>query len=143
LFFGEYAHTLDPKGRIIIPSKFREELGNKFIVTKGLDNCLFVYSMDEWSNVVAKLRTLPFTDVDVRKFIRFFSAGATECEPDKQGRVVIPQTLREHAGLEKEIYITGSITRLEIWNKDKWEKQSGDYSNDADKIAEKMSMLGI
>jgi len=101
LFYGEYQHSVDAKGRVIIPSKFREGLGEKFILTKGLDNCLFAYSLEEWSNLEAKLRSLPFTDKDVRAFVRFFFAGAAEVEVDKQGRILIPQNLREYAGLEK------------------------------------------
>lgn len=143
MFYGEYQHTVDPKGRVIIPSKFRDELGDKFIITKGLDNCLFAYSSQEWDAVVAKLRTLPLTDKDARAFVRFISAGATECEVDKQGRILIPQHLREYAGLDKEVYITGAITRVEIWDKETWKKHSSDYNESADKIAEKMALLGI
>lgn len=143
MFYGEYQHTVDTKGRIIIPSKFREGLGEKFILTKGLDNCLFAYSLDEWSNLEAKLKTLPFTDKDVRAFIRFFFAGASECEVDKQGRVLIPQNLREYAGLDKDVYIIGVSTRVEVWDKLKWENYSGDGNISPDKIAEKMASLGI
>jgi MraZ protein len=143
LFYGEYQHTVDPKGRVIIPSKFREELGEKFIVTKGLDNCLFVYSSQEWDVVVAKLKTLPLTDKDARAFVRFFAAGATECELDKQGRILIPQHLREYARLEKDIYITGAITRIEIWDGEAWREHNSNYNESADKIAEKMALLGI
>lgn len=143
MFYGEYQHTVDPKGRVIIPSKFREGLGEKFIITKGLDNCLFAYSSDEWSNLETKLRTLPFTDKDVRAFIRFFFSGATECEVDKQGRILIPQNLREHAGLDKDIYVIGVSTRVEVWDKSKWENYTSDDNVSADKIAEKMAMLGI
>lgn len=143
MFYGEYQHSIDPKGRVIVPSKFRDGLGEKFIVTKGLDNCLFAYSSEEWSNLEAKLRTLPFTDKDVRSFIRFFFAGAAECEVDKQGRILIPQNLREYAGLGKDIYVIGVSTRVEVWDKDKWEKYSSDENVSADKLAEKMAMLGI
>ena len=143
LFYGEYQHTVDPKGRVIVPSKLREGLGDKFIVTKGLEACLFVYSQDEWSNLEAKLRTLPFTDKDVRAFVRFFFAGATECEVDKQGRILIPQNLRDHAGLDKDVYIIGVSTRVEIWDKPKWEDYSSDESISGDKLAEKMAQLGI
>ena len=94
MFYGEFQHTVDPKGRVIVPSAFREELGEKFIVTKGLDECLFVYSKTEWSNLEAKLKTLPFSNKDARAFVRFFFSGATECEVDKQGRILIPQNLR-------------------------------------------------
>ncbi len=143
MFYGEYQHTVDPKGRVIVPSKFREGLGEKFIVTKGLDSCLFAYSMDEWTSLENKLKTLPFTDKDVRAFIRFFFSGATECELDKQGRILIPQNLREYASLEKDIFIIGVSSRVEIWNKTNWEAYSNDDSMSADKIAEKMAMLGI
>lgn len=143
MFIGEYQHSIDPKGRVIIPSKFRDGLGEKFIVTKGLDECLFAYSSEEWSNIETKLKSLPFTDKDVRAFVRFFFAGAAECETDKQGRILIPQNLREHAGLDKEIYVIGVSTRVELWDKSKWENYSGDENVGADKIAEKMSELGI
>jgi MraZ protein len=143
LFYGEYQHTVDPKGRAIVPSKFREGLGEKFILTKGLDSCLFAYSSEEWTSLENKLKTLPFTDKDVRAFIRFFFSGATECEVDKQGRILIPQNLREYAALEKDIYIIGVSSRVEIWNKDTWEKYSSDDNISADKIAEKMALLGI
>lgn len=143
MFYGEYQHSVDAKGRVIIPSKFRDGLGEKFIVTKGLDNCLFAYSLEEWSNLEAKLKSLPFTDKDVRAFVRFFFAGATECETDKQGRILIPQNLREYAGLEKDVYVIGVSTRVEIWDKAKWENYSGDENMSAENIAEKMAMLGI
>jgi MraZ protein len=143
LFYGEYQHTIDPKGRAIVPSKFREGLGDKFILTKGLDNCLFAYSSEEWTNLENKLKTLPFTDKDVRAFIRFFFSGATECETDKQGRILIPQNLREYAALEKEISIIGVSSRVEIWSKAAWDKYNSDDNISTDKIAEKMAMLGI
>lgn len=143
MFYGEYQHSVDAKGRVIIPSKFREGLGEKFIVTKGLDNCLFAYSSEEWSNLETKLKSLPFTDKDVRAFVRFFFAGASECEMDKQGRILLPQNLREYAGLEKDVYVIGVSTRVEIWDKTKWEDYSGDENMSAENIAEKMAMLGI
>lgn len=143
MFYGEYQHTIDPKGRVIVPSKFREGLGEKFIMTKGLDNCLFVYSSEEWSNLEMKLKALPFTDKDVRSFVRFFFAGAAECEVDKQGRILIPQNLREYAGLEKDVCIIGVSTRVEVWDKVKWEKYSGEDNVSTSEIAEKMAMLGV
>ena len=143
MFYGEYQHTVDIKGRVIIPSRFREGLGEKFILTKGLDNCLFAYSCDEWSNLEARLKTLPLSSKDARAFIRFFFSGATECEVDKQGRILIPSNLRSYAVLDKDIYIIGVSTRVEIWDKVKWENYSGDENISADKIAEKMEQLGI
>lgn len=143
MFYGEFQHTIDPKGRVIIPSRFREDLGDKFIVTKGLDNCLFIYSMQGWEKIIAKLMEIPLTDKDGRAFVRFFTAGASECELDKQGRILIPQNLRDYAGLVKDICITGTITRVEIWDREKWSNHSGYYNDNVDKIAEKMSLLGI
>jgi len=143
LFYGEYLHSLDAKGRMIVPAKFREGLGEKFILTKGLDECLFAYSLEEWSNLEQKLKTLPFTDKDVRAFVRFFFAGANECELDKQGRILIPQNLRDYAKLEKELYVIGVSTRVEIWDKNKWEEYCRGDNMSPDKIAEKMAMLGI
>ncbi len=143
MFYGEYQHTIDPKGRAIVPSKFREGLGDKFILTKGLDGCLFAYSSEEWTSLENKLKSLPFTDKDVRAFIRFFFSGATECEVDKQGRILIPQNLREYAALEKDIYIIGVSSRVEIWKKAAWEAYNSDDNISADKIAEKMALLGI
>lgn len=126
-----------------MPSRFREGLGENFILTKGLDNCLFVYSMEEWSNLEAKLKTLPLTNPDARSFVRFFFSGAAECEVDKQGRILIPQNLREYAGLDKEICIIGVSTRVEVWDKAKWENYNGDKNQNPANFAEKMSMLGI
>ncbi len=143
MFYGEYQHSVDPKGRVIVPAKFREGLGEKFIVTKGLDNCLFAYSMSEWTNLEAKLKSLPLANKDARAFIRFFFAGASECEVDKQGRILISQNLREYAALEKDVYIIGVSTRVEIWDKSKWESYSSDDNVNPDNIAEKMAELGI
>lgn len=143
MFYGEYQHTVDPKGRVIVPAKLREGLGEKFIITKGLDNCLFAYSKDEWKNFEAKLRTLPMTDKDARAFMRFFFAGATECEVDKQGRILVPQNLRDHAGLDKDIYFIGMSSRVEVWDKAKWDEYSSSDNLSADKVAEKFAMLGI
>lgn len=143
MFYGEYQHTIDPKGRVIIPSKFRTSLGERFILTKGLDNCLFAYSSEEWANLEAKLKSLPFTNKDVRAFIRFFFSGATECEVDKQGRILIPSNLREYAGLAKDIVVIGVSTRVEIWDRDKWTGYNSDDNVSAGDIADKMAQLGI
>ena len=122
MFIGEYAHSIDAKGRLIMPAKFREELGITFIVTKGLDGCLFVYSKNEWAQLEEKLKTLPFTSKDARSFNRFFFAGAIECEVDKQGRILISQNLRDYANLSKDVIIIGVSTRIEIWDKDLYEE---------------------
>lgn len=143
MFIGEYAHSIDAKGRLIMPAKFREELGITFIVTKGLDGCLFVYSKNEWAQLEEKLKTLPFTSKDARSFNRFFFAGAIECEVDKQGRILISQNLRDYANLSKDVVIIGVSTRIEIWDKEKWDNYCNDEDVSPDDIAEKMSLLGI
>ncbi len=141
MLIGEYEHSLDAKGRLIMPSKLRIDIGESFIITKGLDGCLFVFSQNEWNNFETKLKTLPLSDKNARNFVRFFLSGATECEIDKQGRFLIPANLREVAKLDKDVMIVGVGTRLEIWNKDIWQKCGENIS--ADDIAENMTMLGI
>ena len=128
MFMGEYNHTIDAKGRLIIPSKFRELLGEEFVLTKGLDGCLSIYPMDEWNAFEEKLRALPLTNKNARTFTRFFVAGATNCELDKQGRILVPQTLREFAGLEKDVVLTGNLNRIEVWSKEKW-SENCDYDD--------------
>ena len=120
MFIGEYHHSVDDKGRLIIPSKFREELGNNFIITRGIENCLFVYSMESWEKIVNKLETLPFTKKDARAFIRFFLSGASEAEFDKQGRINITSPLISYANITKECVVIGTGDRLEIWSEESW-----------------------
>lgn len=142
MFIGEYQHGLDAKNRIIIPSKFRDEFGGKFVLTKGLDGCLYAYALQEWKILEEKLKALPLTNKDARAFVRFFFSGASEIELDKQGRGLIPQNLIEYAGIKKEIVSIGVLTRVEIWSKQKWQ-QYNESNIDFDAIAEKMSELGI
>ena len=141
MFMGEYNHIIDAKGRLIIPARFRELLGEEFILTKGLDGCLSIYPMDAWEAFETKLRALPLTNKNARTFTRFFVAGATNCELDRQGRILVPQTLREFAGLEKEVVLTGNLDRIEIWSKEKW-SENCNY-DDMDRIAESMQDMGI
>jgi MraZ protein len=143
LFIGEYRRGLDVKGRIIVPAKFRDGLGDKFVLTKGLDGCLFAYSKEEWANFEAKIRELPLTNKDARAFVRFFFAGAIECEIDKQGRTLIPPMLRDYAGLSKDLVIIGVLNRVEVWSQEKWENYSEAEDLEADVLAEKMAELGI
>ena len=143
MFIGEYEHSLDAKGRVIMPVKLRDDIGEKFIITKGLDGCLFAFSQDEWKNFETKLKSLPLTNKNARDFVRFFLSGAVECEIDKQGRFLIPANLREYATLEKDAVIIGVGTRIEIWNKANWKQYSSDENISADEIAENMTMLGI
>ncbi len=143
LLIGEYEHTIDEKGRIKMPSKLTEDMGNKFVITQGLDGCLFGYSKKEWKNFEEKLRTFPLTNKDARALKRFFLARATECEIDKQGRFLISSNLREFANLAKEVVIIGVLDKIEIWSKDRWEKYSNEENIQADEIAERMENLGI
>lgn len=142
MFIGEYQHSLDSKNRIIVPSKLRDGLGDKFIISKGLDGCLYAYPVDEWKKFENKLKDLPLTNRDARAFVRFFVAGATEIEADKQGRGLIPANLREYAGIEKEIVTIGALNKVEIWSKEKWESYN-ESDIDMDSIADKMGDLGI
>ena len=143
MLIGEFHHNIDDKNRLIIPAKFRDEIGDKFVLTRGLDGCLFAFSQEEWLNFETKLKSLPLSDKNARNFVRFFLAGATECEIDKQGRFLIPNNLRTAASLEKETVIIGVGTRLEIWNREIWKTYSSDENISADEIAENMTMLGI
>ena len=143
MLIGEYEHSVDAKGRLIMPAKLREDIGDKFVVTKGLDGCLFAYSQTEWTAFEEKLKSLPISNKNARDFTRFFLSGAIECEIDKQGRFLITSNLREFAGLEKDVVIIGVNTRIEIWSKEKWNKYSSDENVNVDEIAENMTMLGI
>ena len=143
MFMGEYHHSLDEKGRIIIPSKFREELGESFVLTRGLENCLFVYPLVEWNKIVERLKKLPFTKKDARKFTRFFLSGATIVELDKQGRINITSPLLNYASLEKECVIVGVNDRIEIWSKDKWENFFDENSENLSDIAENLFTSNI
>lgn len=142
MFMGQFQHSLDSKGRLIIPSKFREILDSSFVLTKGLDKCLFVYPKNEWSLLEQKLKALPFTQKDARAFIRFFFAGAVETETDKQGRILIPPHLREHAQIERDVVIIGVSNRAEIWSQELWDEYSDEAALAYEEIAEKID-LGI
>ena len=135
---GEYRHNIDNKGRLIVPAKFRDALGEEFVITRGLDQCLFGYSMEEWETIEDKLKTLPLTKKDARAFTRFFFSGATECEVDKQGRINIPAPLLKYAKLEKECVILGVSNRIEIWSKHQWEDYFMSSEDSFADIAENM-----
>jgi MraZ protein len=138
MFMGEYRHSIDAKGRLIIPAKFREDLGEAFVLTRGLDQCLFGYPLQEWTILEEKLKALPLTKKDARSFTRFFFSGATECELDKQGRINIPSTLLQYAQLEKECVILGVSNRIEIWSKPIWEDYFAKSEESFTEIAENM-----
>ncbi|PLT28087.1 division/cell wall cluster transcriptional repressor MraZ [Peribacillus deserti] len=133
MFMGEYHHNIDNKGRIIVPAKFRDGLGEEFVLTRGLDQCLFGYPLDEWKQLEEKLKALPLTKKDARAFTRFFFSGASECELDKQGRINIPTPLTAYAQLEKECVVLGVSNRIEIWSKPLWEDY---FTNSEDSFAE-------
>ncbi len=143
MFMGEFQHALDDKGRIIVPAKFREGLGPTFVMTRGLDKCLFVYPVSEWEVLEEKLKNLPMTRSDARSFVRFFFSGACECELDKQGRILIPAGLRTYAGLEKDCVVLGVSNRVEIWGSDHWNEYANDASESFAEIAEKMVDLQL
>ena len=138
MFMGEYHHSIDDKGRLIIPSKFRTELKDKFIITRGIENCLFVYPEDRWEQIVHKLESLPFTKKDARNFTRFFLSGATVAEFDKQGRINITSPLIAYAGIEKDCVVIGTGDRLEIWSKTAWENFFNSASINMSDIAENL-----
>ncbi|MBX6352175.1 MAG: division/cell wall cluster transcriptional repressor MraZ [Thermoflavifilum sp.] len=143
MFMGEFQHTLDDKGRLTIPVKFREGLGSPFVMTRGLDRCLFVYPMSEWESLENKLKALPLTRADARSFVRFFFSGATECELDKQGRVLIPATLRDYARLERDCVVLGVSNRVEIWSESEWRSYSDQAAESFAEIAEKLVDLSL
>lgn len=138
MLMGEYNHSIDDKLRLIIPSKFREELGEKVIITRGLENCLFIYSEKEWQKVVSKLNSLPFTKKDARSFTRMFLSGATDVEFDKQGRIKITKPLSDYAGLIKDCVVIGVNDRLEIWSKENWDNYFNENSENMSEVCEKL-----
>ena len=143
MFMGEYQHTLDNKGRLILPAKFREELGVRFIATKGLDNCLFIYAKDEWQVLEDKLKKLPLGKSEARAFVRFFFSGAAELECDKQGRILLPSNLREYANLDKEITVIGVSSRIELWSTKVWEEYNNKIAPKVVQMADDLADLGI
>ncbi|AUB54306.1 MULTISPECIES: division/cell wall cluster transcriptional repressor MraZ [Enterococcus] len=143
MLMGEFRHNIDAKGRLIVPSKLREELGEQFVLTRGLDGCLFGYPMSEWNELESKLNDMPLAKKDARTFVRFFYSAATECELDKQGRINIPNTLRNYATITKECVIVGVSNRIEIWDEAKWQEFSEAAEENFDEIAENMIDFGL
>lgn len=142
---GEYTHSIDAKGRIILPADFRQELGVSFVITKGLDKCLFLYGQQAWEDLAAKLRALPLVKPEARALVRFFFAGARTLECDKQGRFLIPANLRNHAEivLKEDVILTGVDNRIEVWSKDNWNRYNGEVEPDVTSIAASLAELGI
>lgn len=143
MFIGEYSHSIDLKKRLAIPSKFRSELKNKVVVTRGLDKCLFVYPMRVWEELAKKLGTLPMGEAGTRSFIRLMLAGAVDADLDSQGRVLIPDYLKEYAGLDRNVIIAGLFNRLEVWDEKKWNEYKQGAEKNTDEIAEQLGKLGV
>ncbi len=141
MFMGEYSHSVDSKGRLIVPAKFREQLGEQFVVTKGVDGCLYVYSAEEWKRIEEKFREINLTTKDARRFMRFFFAGAAACEVDRQGRILLPAVLREYAGLDKDVVLVGVLTKIEIWDRTRYEQAGA--NDDMEDVVERMAELGL
>lgn len=143
MFMGEFQHNIDSKGRLIVPSKVREDLGDKFIVTRGMDGCLFGYPLEEWRVLEDKMKEMPLSKKEARTFVRFFYSAATECEIDKQGRINVPSNLRTYAQLEKACVIIGVSNRIEIWSEERWSEFTIDAEENFDEIAENMIDFGF
>lgn len=143
MFIGEYSHNLDEKGRLAVPKKFRPDLSKGAVVTKGLDNCLFLYTQEEWEKLARKLADLPFAQSNTRAFARLMLAGAMDVSIDKQGRIVLPEYLRTFAGLSKNVVVAGLYNRLELWDEGKWEEYKGRTEKESNEIAEQMADLGV
>lgn len=141
MFMGEYSHSVDAKGRIIIPSRYREELGEKFVITKGMDGCLFALPEESFCKLTDELKNLPLSVKDSRTLVRHFAGAAADGELDKQGRVLIPAKLREHAGIDKDVILVGVLDKIEIWSKERWETEGDDADMDA--IEAHLAQLGL
>ena len=143
MLIGEYTHSLDAKGRVFMPAKFREELGQKFIVSRGIGQCLFVFSEEVWLEFASKLKTIPLTDQKAQIFLRMLFASASECEADKQGRILLPARLREYAHMDKEVVAIGVMSRVELWSREGWEAYNNSANEDYEETLEKLAGLGI
>jgi len=143
MFIGEFTHNLDDKGRLAIPVKFRRDLTKGAVVTRGLDNCLFLYTKNEWEKLAEKLATLPISQANSRAFARLMLAGAMDVDVDKQGRIVLPEYLRQFAGLSKNVIVAGLYSRVEIWDESKWQAYKKQTETNSNEIAEKMAELGV
>jgi MraZ protein len=143
MLIGEYKHNVDPKKRLSIPARMRRDTGDKVVITKGLDNCLFLFPMSEWDKLAKKLGELPMGQQDTRGFVRLMLSGAVEAELDQLGRVLLPDYLKEYAGIAKSATIVGVFNRLEIWDSNAWDDYKGNIEKNNDKIAEKLGELGV
>jgi len=143
MFFGEHSHTIDSKGRVSIPAKYRDQFTEQLVITRGLDHCLWIYTQTEWDKIAERLSTLPISQKKSRAFSRLMLAGAWEASLDSLGRIILPEYLRQYAALNKHVIIAGLYNRLELWDEDRWQNYSAQTQTDSDEIAESMSELGI
>lgn len=143
MFIGEYQHNIDQKGRVAVPVKFRSAIGGGAIVTRGLDGCLFMFTEQEWGELAQKLMALPLAQANSRAFVRLMMAGAVQVALDNQGRVLLPDYLRQYAGLKKETVVTGLYNRIELWDKERWQEYKNKTEASSDEIAERLAELGI
>ena len=143
MILGEYKHSLDTKGRLAVPAKFREKLGAGAIITRGLDKCLFIFGASEWETLVQKLMNLPLAQANSRAFVRLMLAGASDAKVDAQGRILVPDYLRKYAGLKKQAVVTGLYNRMEVWDEEEWQSYKQKTEASSDEIAEKLGELGI
>ena len=143
MFTGTYAHTLDAKGRVFVPAKFREELGENFIVTRGIGKCLFVFSSEMWLEFAGKMKSIPMTDSKGQVFLRMLFASAEEVKPDKQGRILLPARLREKAEMEKEVVAIGAMNRVELWSKNNWDNYCEEADDEFESVLAQLAELGI
>lgn len=139
MFMGTYNNSIDTKNRMIVPSKHRDQLGGRCVLTKGMDKCLYIYSMAEWEKQMDKIEALPESDPKVRVFIRHFCANAVDCEFDKQGRIVIPAELKEYAGIDKELVTMGAMRKIEVWSKEVWDSPDNENKMDSEEFAESLA----
>ena len=143
MFIGEYQHNIDPKKRVALPSKFRKELGHTVVVTRGLDKCLFIYPLKTWEELAEKLGSLPMGESGTRSFVRLMLAGASDIDVDSQGRILLPEYLKEYAGLDRNVTVAGLYNRLEIWDEEKWNIYRAKAEENTDDVAEQLGKLGI
>ena len=143
MFFGRFEHTIDEKGRLTIPSKHRDSLGDGLVITRGIDRCLYIFPLEEWEDLSHKIRQLPMTDLDSRAFVRFLFSEASDAIPDRQGRVVIPGHLREYACLGSDVVVAGSFNHLEVWDRDAYQEVNSKIESDPQGVAQRITGLGI